>query len=665
MKTNIVALVFLTVAAGFVFSSGDSEAAGSANRGSYLAGQGIIVPADEVHVNSYIASVDYNYPMPRGEVGIFLYSGNRQLSTSGQEELIQIGIQAGELEFDELPPMNLAFVIDKSGSMNSANKMDWVKDAFRIFIAQVRDQDFVSLVVFDSAARVIYPSTRMDSAGKRADFKSEVLGIIPDGGTNLSAGLELGYQQVLSNFRDDYTNRVLFLTDGMGESRGILQMAEQYKHIGINVSTIGVGTGFDLDLMVALAKSGGGSSRFISDREEMEEIFGSELDRMVVPALRNLQMNLELPPGYRVLETWGYNNQIDDNSARYTLPTLHHRDYETILVRIATPAGQRAGTSVIGRFSLSYESLSGSAHTVGPLEIKREFTPESTPVSGFSDAMVLRSGTMLHFAEKMRLIGELYYSCKGSIDSVNTQREKIWNETPEAERVVYENITSPEISSLEDSMRMSMGKALDLTVSMKNELENARLRLDDMGFDDEISILDKYINILGKEMRLEENAVADYSASKGVDAVSGGRSLDSHVALLFREMSLSMSGKEPGVIAVSGFTEKDGGGCPMLDFLNELAVLEMSKYDSLKVVERSRLDSVISEQKLSLSSLTDTDTAIQVGNLLSAKYILTGSLIEMPASVVVFGRIINTGSGEIESVAQIVLPKNQEVSAML
>ncbi len=103
--------------------------------------------------------------------------------------------------------------------------------------------------------------------------------ISPGGGTNLVAGLELGYQKVPANFRSEYSNRVLFLTDGRGESTVILEMAMNYKNMGINVSTIGVGTDFDLNLMVDLSKKGGGSSRFISAREEMEETLGSELDR--------------------------------------------------------------------------------------------------------------------------------------------------------------------------------------------------------------------------------------------------------------------------------------------------------------------------------------------------------------------------------------------------
>ena len=100
----------------------------SEERSSYLAERGNIVPPDEIYIDSYIASVDYRYPIPSSSVfGVSMYSGHRQLSMEGQEEVIQIGIQAGKSDFEDLTPMNLAFVIDHSGSMADADKLSWVR----------------------------------------------------------------------------------------------------------------------------------------------------------------------------------------------------------------------------------------------------------------------------------------------------------------------------------------------------------------------------------------------------------------------------------------------------------------------------------------------------------------------------------------------------------
>ncbi len=94
--------------------------------------------------------------------GVTVYTGHRQVSSAGQEKLIVIGLQGKEVPFKDLPLLNLAFVIDKSGSRGIADKMSWVKESFEIFIEQVLDQDFVPLVVFDWDVRVIFPSTRIE-----------------------------------------------------------------------------------------------------------------------------------------------------------------------------------------------------------------------------------------------------------------------------------------------------------------------------------------------------------------------------------------------------------------------------------------------------------------------------------------------------------------------
>jgi TolB-like protein len=483
--------------------------------------------------------------------------------------------------------------------------------------------------VFDNEAKVVFPSTQMNSNLKREDFKRSVHGIDAGGGTNLVAGLELGYQQVLANFRNEYTNRVLFLTDGVGESVGILEMAESYKEIGINVSTIGVGTDYDVDLMVALSKQGGGSSRFISDRKEMEETFGSELDRMVVPGARNLQMTLEFPDGVKVLGTWGYNNQVMGNRIYYSQPTMHMGDYETILAHIRIPPQRSEGKKELARFTCVYDTLEGETITSGPHVLNVEFVDAEFPITGFSSGKVLQSGTMLHLAENLVRIGKIYYGIDDSYYG----------------------------DDFGEPVKAQLRKALDLTVATKKEVNNARVRLDNTGFDDELSILDNYIQILGGDLELTSDNVNRFKQDQEIKPLVPQRSLEDHLTRLFKEMTLDLSRKKTGVVAVSGFTRKDGAQTPLLDILDEMAVTEITKLDTLTVVERSNLEKVIDEQKLALTALMDTTTAIEIGKLLTANYIVTGSVIEMPNSVVIFGRIINVETSEVESVAQVIVPK--------
>ena len=94
-------------------------------------------------------------------------------------------------------------------------------------------------------------------------------------------------------------------------------------------------------------------------------------------------------------------------------------------------------------------------------------------------------------------------------------------------------------------------------------------------------------------------------------------------------------------------------------------MVEITKIPTLTVIERDKMDMILDEHALSLSDLMDTGKAIDVGRLLTADHMLTGTVIEMPNSVVIFGRIINVETAEIESAAQVIVPKNREVEALL
>ena len=657
-----------------VYAGGEQEGAASATHGKYLAGQAIIVPPGDIRETGYIAQIDYNYNLPdQGPFAVYLHHGNRQISNKGQEEIIHIGIKANKTSFEALPPLNLAFVIDKSGSMQGNEKIDWVKDSFDIFIEKVRDIDYVSLIAFSSDSEVIFPSTRMDSREKRDRFKQAVAGMEPGGGTNLVSGLEDGYTQVLANFRGDYSNRVLFLTDGVGDSTGILDMAASYKEMGINVSTIGVGSDFDVNLMVDLAKAGGGSSRFISDRAEMKETFGDELDRMVVPAARDLKMTLELPEWVTVIDTWGYRNEKETHRISYSLPTLHNGDYETILAQVRiNPVGLK-GKQILGTFTVDYQTLDGSPGRLGPFELTAELTDEERPVVGYSNYTVLQSSTMLYIAQSMKEIGDIYYRTREKLNRVNNLRNELWYGAHSEEEIMamsdaqdrFDAVTSEEIELLEADIAGSFQAALDRTVEARKVVLNNRQKLDNIGFDDELLILDKYVEILGTELELNDERIASLKENIELAPPVAERSVNEHIENLFNEIALAIDLTEEATMAVAPFLQQGGRTSGMTELLDLSALNTMTNHTAIRILDRNRLEDILIEQKLALSGLIDTENALKVGRLLSAAYMITGNVIPMTKSAMVFARIINVESGEVETVSQVIIPINDEVAALL
>jgi hypothetical protein len=366
-----------------VFAGGSSEGAASATRGSYLSESGYIIQPGEIQIDSYISQIDYDYPLPDGDPINVITAADFKNGNA----YIHIGLKGRKEPFTSLPPLNIAFVIDKSGSMLDYDKMEWVKDSFRVFADQVREQDFISLVVFDTSAKVLIPSRRIRNYQDKQEFIRVVNSIQAAGGTNVYDGMSLGYTQVSANFSREYINRVICLTDGehnaggMG-ARDILNLAERYNSQNINISTIALGASADIPLMVNIAIKGGGSSRFISDHATMVKTFGSELDRLLVPVARMLKMDLALTGGVMLKETWGYEYKVSGNVVHYSLDTIHNGDYETLVAEVQI-SPREPESMTLGNFTLEYLDPSGVLKRMGPYPV-------------ILDASAIRSGGVIN-----------------------------------------------------------------------------------------------------------------------------------------------------------------------------------------------------------------------------------------------------------------------------
>ena len=301
--------------------------------------------------------------------------------------------------------------------------------------------DYVSLVIFDNQAKVVFPPTRMNSNQKKMKFSSAVHSIHP-----------------------------------------------------------------------------GGSSRFISDREEMEETFGSELDRMVVLLAQNLEMTLEFMVDVDILDTWGYENRLSGVTVYSSQRTLPHGDYETILAQIRIHPQQLTGEVDLERFTIQYEGLFGNEFISGPHIIRAKIVDIPFPVTGFTNGMVLSLGTMLPFAQNLKTVGELYYANKS---------------------------------------QKNLERAMQLTSNTKKELVNTRMHLDNMGFDDEIKILDEYMNILGKEMQLAAAGINNISNDLEIQALTPKRSLENHINNLYSEISLDLKLKARELLLFTGSPNRE------------------------------------------------------------------------------------------------------------
>jgi hypothetical protein len=469
MKKLFLAVCFVIVGVNLLAGGAAQEGSGS-NRGAFLSRAGYIIPPEDVKIDNYIAQYDYDYPLPQqGALNVITGTGIKD-----DNAYIQIGLKGKKTPFEELPPLNICFCIDRSGSMTPV--MPWVKDCFYIFIDRVREGDIISLVDMDTNAHTLIAPMQITSQEDRTRFKREVDKIAANGGTNVYDGMVQSYKELEKTYNPQYVNRVVILTDGMHNfgdkvNKDILNLAARYNKRGITISTVMLGINAATGLMVDVAIEGGGSSRFISDHDEMVKIFQTELDRMLVPAARDLKMRLVLADGVAFKDTWGYQHYVEGNTINYYLPTLHNGDYETMLAEVSFNPSGRPNNA--GMFYLDYLELDGTAKTLGPYTLRL-------------DASVADGGYMND--RRVREAEGLLYFSRELIDIANKTAK-----VSGLERELYQYANpSPRRDDVVQQILLEVYQNLGIVESLKDYLLNISSSLGGKKYEKELEILRNY-----------------------------------------------------------------------------------------------------------------------------------------------------------------------------
>ena len=472
MKLQKKLLIILMTLSGIYAYAAGAEGGGS-NRGTYLSRSGYIIHPDDIIIENYLSQYDYEYPVPdKGEVSVITESGIKD-----ETGYILIGLKGVKTSFSELPPLNITFCIDRSGSMS--DMMPWVRNSFYIFIDKVRNGDIISLVDMNSEAQTLLPPIKIESEDDRTRFKRLVDQIVAIGGTDVYAGLQQSYLEVSKNYSNEYVNRVVILTDGMhnfGEkiNSDILTMAEQYKEEGIGVSSILLGLNASTGLMVNVAYTGGGSSRFISDYDEMVKIFETELDRLLVPAATSIDLSFEFNKEFKLLETWGYDYVIDDTSIKYSIPTLHNGDYETILIEFEAAEIQEEN---YGKLVINY------------LDVYRQLVPSQEYNIRNTGETVMNENWTVN-SRLLRTEGLIYY-CRGLIEIAKTA-EKIGSLLIELND---DRTQLPQRENVVQQIKLEISENQNTISELEEYLKRINMATGIVFYEKELEILDTYRNI--------------------------------------------------------------------------------------------------------------------------------------------------------------------------
>jgi hypothetical protein len=254
-----------------------------------------IPTVEDLLINEFNNFVKKQIPPPEKGKGLrmVLKWGNELINGKSKEAVLEIGFSADKDESNAYgPPINVSFVVDKSGSMAGYDRIEELQKSLINFVGSLRPNDIASLIIFDTEPELLLEAGKLQ--GRKDEFISLISSIIAGGGTNIYKGMVLGYEQVLKNMQTKGTNRLVLLTDGYGETevKVIVDKSKEYNAKGIELSAIGVGEGYNQALLKLLSTHGGGLFQHVGNANNLQETFRRELSGMLYPVAKDVKVEI-------------------------------------------------------------------------------------------------------------------------------------------------------------------------------------------------------------------------------------------------------------------------------------------------------------------------------------------------------------------------------------
>ncbi|GJM31456.1 MAG: hypothetical protein DHS20C18_04570 [Saprospiraceae bacterium] len=276
--------------------------------------QGQLPPKGSVRIEEFINYFDYDYAQPDGEQPFSISTEMADCPWNMEHKLLHLGLQGKELAQGEVPPSNLVFLIDVSGSMQDNNKLPLLKNAFKLLVGQLDAKDRIAIVVYAGSSGLVLPAT---PGSEKEKIMQAINSLYPGGSTAGAEGIRLAYQIAQENFMAEGNNRIILATDGdfnigVSSESGLVNLIEEKRNGGIFLSVLGFGTGNYKDAtMEKLADKGNGNYAYIDNLFEAKKVLVNEFSGTLFTIAKDVKIQIEFNPAkvhaYRLI---GYENRI-------------------------------------------------------------------------------------------------------------------------------------------------------------------------------------------------------------------------------------------------------------------------------------------------------------------------------------------------------------------
>jgi len=277
------------------------------------------------------------------------------LKSDNAEVIFDVNLRGRDSTSARHTPINLALVLDHSGSMEGA-KIEKAREAACIAIDQLEPSDIFSLVQFDDQVDVLIPAQPVEDKER---LKEVVNRIVPGGSTALYAGVQEGAHQLRKYFDEKNVNRVILVSDGIANvgpssPSELAELGRELREKDSSVTTVGLGDDYNEDVMASIAEASGANYYYVKDAEKLPGIFEKELGEVKNAVAQNIEIIIELPDGVEPIEIVGMPDaHFEGNKATIRLGSFYASQHRDLLVRcrVKSPQGDSAE---IGRVHVAY-----------------------------------------------------------------------------------------------------------------------------------------------------------------------------------------------------------------------------------------------------------------------------------------------------------------------
>jgi Ca-activated chloride channel family protein len=275
---------------------------------------GLMVPPDAVRIEEMLNNFNFEFKQPPGNEMFSIDTRLTSCPWEKENQLFFVNVISKKLDLDSLPPSNLVFLIDISGSMDMPNRLPLLKSAFHLLTLNLREKDTISIVIYGGAVGVmLFPTSGIE----KEKINKAIDEITPGGSTPGEAGIKLAYRLAKEHFIEGGNNRIILATDGdfnvgLKTEQELDELISRHRELGIYLTCLGVGMGNYKDSKIqTLAKKGNGNFAYLDTYQEAEKVLMKEFTQTIYTVADDVYMNVKFDPQlikqYRLI---GFDNKV-------------------------------------------------------------------------------------------------------------------------------------------------------------------------------------------------------------------------------------------------------------------------------------------------------------------------------------------------------------------